>query len=406
MFTGIKLGRIGGVRITLDWSLLLIFAFVTLSLGSGVFPFWHPDWSPALTWAVALAATLLLFASLMLHVLAHSVVARKFSVPVRSTTVFLFGGMAHLDDDPKSPSSEVLIATAGPVSSLLIGLGFLFLGNVSMPPPEAFNDPLEMMAAIDPLRTLLLWLGPINIFIGIFNLFPAFPLDGGRIVRALLWGATRDLRKSTRWAARTGKVLAWILLLLGIAMAFGVWLPVIGGGPIQGLWMLFIGWFLYVAASTSYRMVAIRDLLQGVTVGRLMRRQLPPMISRAAPITVLVDQYLATGEPLFIVGDSLSEVTGLVRAQDVKRIDRAEWTNTPVGQLVTPLAALPHVPPEMEAFRALKDLARHDLEAMVIVDKGEVVGILRRDDVGRWLEFQSHDEDIRQLPEAPVPTQG
>jgi len=201
MFNGIKLGRIGGVRIRLDWSLILIFLFVTLSLGSGVFPFWHPDWRPAVIWSVAIAATALLFVSLMLHVLAHALVARKFGVPVRHTTVFLFGGMAHLDDEPKSPSSEVLIASAGPVTSLVLGLVFLALGSVAMPAPDGFLDPLEMMAAIGPFQTLLLWLGPINIFIGIFNLVPAFPLDGGRILRALLWAGTKNLRRATRWAA-------------------------------------------------------------------------------------------------------------------------------------------------------------------------------------------------------------
>jgi Zn-dependent protease len=401
MFKGIKLGRIGGVGITLDWSMILIFLFVTLSLGSGVFPFWHPDWSPLTVWSVALGATLLLFVSLMLHVLAHSLVARKFSVPVRSTTVFLFGGMAHVDDEPKSPASEVLIASAGPAMSLLLGMLFLFLGSVAMPPPEQFADPLEMMASIDPWRTLLLWLGPINIFIGIFNLVPAFPLDGGRIVRALLWAASGNLRKATRWAAGFSQFVAWALILLGVAMAFGMWIPVLGGGPIQGLWLLFIGWFLNVAASTRYRLVAIRDLLQGVTVGRLMRRQLPPMLPRAAPITALVDQYLATGEPLFVVGDSPAEVTGVVRSQDVKKVNRAEWANTPVGQLVTPLKALPHVPPETEAFAALRELGRLDLDAVVVVQRDEVIGILRREDVARWLELQSHEDDRRTLEEPP-----
>ena len=395
MFKGIKLGRIGGVRIALDWSLILIFLFVTLSLGSGVFPFWHPDWSAATTWAVALGATLLLFGSLMMHVLAHALVARRFGVPVRSTTVFLFGGMAHLDDEPKSPPAEVAIAGAGPATSLIVGLIFLFLGTMRMPPDDGFTDPVTMMQSISPLSTLLLWLGPVNIFIGIFNLIPAFPLDGGRILRALLWAGTGNLRKATRWAAGTGQVVGWALILLGAAMAFGLWLPMLGGGPIEGLWLLFIGWFLNVAAATSHRTVAIRDLLEDVTVGQLMRRQLPPMIPRSAPITALVDSYMATGESLFLVGDAPTEITGVVGADDVKRVNRADWANTPVGQLVTPLGVLPHVSPDAEAFKALKDLGRGDVDAMVVVGKGEVIGILRRDDIARWLEVQSFDDDLR-----------
>jgi len=148
--------------------------------------------------------------------------------------------------------------------------------------------------------------------------------------------------------------------------------------PDSGLWLIFIGWFLNVAAAGSYRMVAIRDVLQGVSVGQLMRRHLPPLVPRAAPIAALVDNYLASGENLFVVGEAPTELIGVVRAQDVKRVSRGEWPNTPIGQIMTPLPALPHGPPDTEAFKALKDLAGLEVDAMVVVSKGAVIGILRR----------------------------
>lgn len=399
MFTGgIQLGRIFGIRIRLDWSLILIFFLVVFDLGAGLLPRWHPAWGPVLSWSVALAAAVLFFVSILLHELSHSLVAKAFGIPVSSITLFLFGGVSSIEHDPNSPGEEALMAGVGPLTSIGLGVVFLALAwLVSALPADVAANPALAMQQMSPLSTLLAWLGPINILVGVFNLIPAFPLDGGRVLRATLWALTRSLRKATRWASRAGQAFAWFLIATGVAMAFGFYVPLLGRGLVGGLWLAFIGWFLNTAAVASYRQVLIRGLLQDVPVTRLMR-PLPVRIDPASPIRVLVDDYLlATDEHVFTVATT-DRIVGLVRASDVRKASRAAWETEPVSAIMTPFDALPKALPSWDTFQALQELGRSNADEMLVTDGARVLGMVRRQDITRWLELEVHDEDVGPRP--------
>ncbi|HKJ87871.1 MAG TPA: site-2 protease family protein, partial [Gammaproteobacteria bacterium] len=242
---GIRLGSVAGIEIRMDWSLLAIFLLILVSLGAGSFPMLHPQWSPLLVWGTAFVASVLFFASVLAHELSHALVGRIYGITVRRITLFIFGGLAHMEDEPRQWRGELLMALAGPVTSLALGVGFVVLGNLAVG-PEAVNParPEETLAGLSPAATMLFWLGPVNIILGVFNLVPGFPLDGGRVLRAVMWGVTGNMRRATRWASRAGQGFAWLLIFTGVSLILGVRLPFLGTGPLNGLWLAFIGWFL------------------------------------------------------------------------------------------------------------------------------------------------------------------
>lgn len=385
---GIRLGRLFGVRIGADWSLLVAFWLVTVSLAAGTFPAWHPDWSESLRWGVALAAALLFFASVLLHELSHALVGRAFGLDVRSITLFIFGGIANVEREPDTPRVELWMAAVGPLTSIVLGLAFLFTGAwLAGGPP---SDPALILQRLGPGPTLLLWLGPVNLMVGIFNLLPGFPLDGGRILRAILWYATGDLARATRWATRSGQALGLMLAVIGVMMIFGARVPFFGTGLVSGLWLAFIGWFLAGAAAASYRQLVVSTLLEGIPVHRLMRRDVA-VVSPDLPLERLVDDLLMRSEQRFfpVVEDEL--LVGLVCLDDVRKVPRAGWGGVCVREVMTPLAALTVVGPRDELDEAVRALGRLDVEQLPVVSAGRLVGVLRRRDVLRWLDLQSLD---------------
>jgi Zn-dependent protease len=261
MNRGVYIGRIFGINIHVDGSWILIFLLITWSLASGLFPTWHPGWGAPLRWAVAVAASLLFFLSILLHELSHSLVAKAQGLSVRRITLFLFGGVSNIEREPTTPKSEFLMAAVGPITSILLGLICMALVSFSAARSSAAaSDPQSALNHFGPVTTLLAWLGPVNVLIGLFNLVPGFPLDGGRILRAGLWSATKDFNKATAWATGVGRMVGWLFIIAGIAMVFGLTIPFLGTGLVSGLWMVFIGWFLSSAALNSYKQTVVRDL--------------------------------------------------------------------------------------------------------------------------------------------------
>ena len=271
---GFRVGRISGVEVRLDWSLLIVFWLIVMNLGGGLFPARHPEWSPWLGWGMAATAAVLFVLSILAHELSHALVGRANGVAVAGITLFIFGGVAHMRGEPRSPRAELLMTVVGPLTSLAIGL-LATAGGAYLASPAVIDaaDPFRAFQRVGPFATVLLWLGPINIMIGLFNLIPAYPLDGGRVLRAALWAATRDLAKATRWAAFVGQAFGMLLIILGVSMVVGVAIPWLGRGLISGLWTAFIGWFLYGAAAASTSQVMLSELLEGVPVSRLMKHQ-------------------------------------------------------------------------------------------------------------------------------------
>ncbi len=391
MRSGINLGKIFGINITVDWSWIFIFLLVTWNLAMGVFPRINPQWGAGLDWILGVIASLLFFASVLSHELAHSLVAESRGLPVKRITLFLFGGVSNIQKEPASPGTEFLMAVVGPLTSLVLGVIFLLLGEFSsgyllIP---SLQNPFRGLSNIGPVATLLLWLGPINILLGIFNLIPGFPLDGGRVLRSILWGITNNLRLATRWATWVGQAIAWIFIVGGIAMIFGLQIPFFGTGFLSGIWLAFIGWFLLNAATQSYQQVVIQDILEGIPVSRLLRTDIHTL-SPELLVSDLVDHYImGTDERSFPVleGDQL---VGLVSLEDVRKVPRKEWEFTRVNQIMTPKADLVTTTPVEEVSDALDDLSRRDIRQMPVLQDGHFIGLIRRQDIIRWLQLQSN----------------
>jgi CBS domain-containing protein len=239
-----------------------------------------------------------------------------------------------------------------------------------------------------PLPTLLLWLGPINIILAVFNMVPGFPLDGGRVLRSIFWAVSRDLRSSTRWASWIGQAIAWLLIVAGISMVFGISIPFFGRGLISGLWLAFIGWFLNNAAVQSYRQVVLEDMLEGIPVATLMRPNaltVPPTLTIS---NLVYEHIMGTDERSFPVveGDRL---LGIVSIEDVRKVPRDRWETTQVADAMTPADRLAVATPRQDVAQALMELTGRDVRQMPVVQEGRLVGMLRRVDIMRWLQLHS-----------------
>jgi Zn-dependent protease/predicted transcriptional regulator len=386
---GIDIARVAGIRIHADWGLVLVVSLLTFGLAEGFLPSWHPDWSPVLRWGVAAAAALAFFVSILLHELSHAAVARLSGIAVPRITLFMFGGLAHLESEPRTWRAELVMALAGPAASLLIGLGCLAaVAGLGTPIPESGAGALRAVSELPPLPTVLLWLGPVNVMLGLFNLIPGFPLDGGRVLRALLWGATGSVRGATRVASTAGQILAWLLVGLGVAVALGLPVPYLAGGVLNGLWLVLIGWFLNNAALTSYRQVVVRKALEDVPVERIMRTQLlrvPPSL----PVSRLVNEHLlASGQSSFPV-EVNGRFVGLVCLRDLYRQARAGWDDLTVGEVMVPAASLATVRPSDAASQALQSLDQRDVSQLPVTEGGRLAGLVRREDLLHWLRLQA-----------------
>lgn len=385
--SGLRLGSLFHVDLVLDWSLLIIFAIISVDLGMRLFPSWHPEWSPGLSWAVALGAALLFLISVLLHELAHAVVARARGVPVRRITLFLFGGLAHMDRDPDTPRSEFLIAIAGPITSLLIGMGALAmassLSGVDLEAATSTGDPEAVMSALSkvpPVASLLLWLGPINLMLALFNLVPGFPLDGGRVLRSLLWAVTKDLTRATRWASGAGQAIAWALMAFG---AFNVFSGAVG----SGLWLVLIGWFLNNAAKLSYQQLLLHDSLREVCVADVMNTR----ITRLAPellVSELVRDHVLSGEQRVFPIQADGRLLGLIGLRDVRKLAPSEWSSALVQDVMSPTADTPGLRPDESAEHALKQLAAGSVEQLPVMQDSQVIGLVGQAELMRWLGWR------------------
>jgi Zn-dependent protease len=376
--SGVRLGTLFGIEIRLDFSVAIIFGLVVYTLGSGVFPTWHEDWTPALTWTVSLAAGLLFFASLLAHELAHSVVAKARGIAVPRITLFVFGGVSEMEREPDTPVSEFLIAVVGPAMSFVLGLAFTQLGAALA--NEAFgslvwSEPEAALATLGPTATLLLWLGPVNIVLGIFNLIPGFPLDGGRVFRAAVWWLTGDLERATRMAANTGRAVAWGLMAVGF-------LQLLQGGTVQGLWLMLIGWFLQVAAKNSQMQSLLRQALAGLSVRDLMRTRFDVVESGLALGAFVDERLLRSGQQTWPVVED-GRLVGMVSFEDVRQRIKAHEAGLTIADAMQ--LAAERVAPDIGGRDALELLLRSHLDPLPVVEDGRIVGLLHRGDIMRWL---------------------
>jgi Zn-dependent protease/predicted transcriptional regulator len=356
------LAKIWGVPVGIHFSWLIIFALLMFSLATGMLPGALPTLPLFGITLVALATTLLFFGSVLAHELGHVFVALRNRIPVRGISLFIFGGVAQIEKEPESAGAEFRIAAAGPLVSFLLAGLFFALAQL----------PFEFIAF--PAS----WLARINLILGLFNLLPGFPLDGGRIFRALVWKLTGSAYRSTKIAAITGQGVAFAMIGLGLFNAFSSSLA-------NGLWLAFIGWFLLNAASGSLAYASLQQRLSGIPVSQVMRREVPQVPSFLT-LSSLVQQYvLGLGKRAMVVGDATGPV-GLITLAQISQVGRARWSMTTTAQAMTPLQELPAISPETPLSEALSHMTHRQLELLPVVVEGQVVGLVSQEDVLRLVE--------------------
>lgn len=394
---GFRLGKLFGIEITVDPSWILIFLLVTWSLAASVFPRLLPNQQPVVWWGSAVLASLLFFASVLSHELAHSLVARARGLPIRRITLFLFGGVSDLEKEPESPGTEFLMAVVGPATSIILGLTFLFLANQLFGGiTSSIITPNGGTSQLSPFQALLLWLGTVNVIVGLFNLVPGFPLDGGRILRSIIWGITNNLKIASRIATLAGQTFGYLFVLIGVVMVFGVNVPFFGTGLVGGIWIASIGWFLANAASRSYEQVLLKDLLKDKPVADLMQNNIT-VVSPDLSISQLVDKYMiGTDKHVFpVIKDG--KLDGLICLEDIQTIPRQQWEKVTVAQAMTPFKKLNTVSPQQGLDEALNKIIQSDIGQIPVIKDNKLLGMLSRRDILLWFTLKAQEEGMEQL---------
>lgn len=370
---GLLIGRILGIPIYVHASWLIIFALITGSLGMQ-FTRQHPQWSSAQHWTAGILTSLLFFASVLFHELSHSVVAKHYKIRVVSITLFIFGGVAQIGRDPEKAAQEFNIAIAGPLSSLFLAGAFYAL---------TLRFPFSHM-----LGALALWLGEVNLMLALFNLIPGFPLDGGRIFRAMVWAITKDFPRATRIAGTTGKVFAYAMILYGAYLVFQ-------NQFLSGIWIAFIGWFLRDAAQASMMQITVRQGLAGLRASDVMSHEVPS-IGRDLTLEDYVEEVQRTGRRChFVMLDD--RLLGLMSLQALNSVPRAEWAATSVQAVMTPRDKILWAHPDEPLMGLLQRLVASDINQMPVLENGpdgqaQIAGIITRDSILRVIQTRSELE--------------
>lgn len=354
----LRVARIFGIPIEIHYTWLIVFGLIAWSLAVGYFPRAGPELGTATTIVLAVAATLLFFAALLAHELAHSYVAIREGLPVRRITLFIFGGIAQMAKEPPTAKSEFRMAAAGPLMSIAIG---------------GLSWGLARILGEGAAQLLFQYLGFINLAVAVFNLLPAFPLDGGRVLRSAIWHFTGSLTRATRIASTAGQWFAYLFMGLGFLQIFG---GRIGGG----IWLLFIGWFLLQAAQASYEQVLIRRALRGVAVRDVMRREIPGVPAGISLAEFVDDYILRSPDSEFCVMED-GALRGLISLEDVKKVPRERWAVVPVAEAMTPEADCPMVAASQSAFDAFLVVASSPTGQAAVREGGRLVGAVSRRDL-------------------------
>jgi Zn-dependent protease/CBS domain-containing protein len=368
-----QLFRLLGIPINLDASWIIILVLIAWSLGDQFRKEYGLE--SAGPWIMGLVAALAFFCCIVLHELGHSVVARAFGMPIRGITLFLFGGVAELEGEPPSAGVEFLMAIAGPVVSFVLAVlfGCLWLIGVASAWPAEVEGVLQ-------------YLGWINATVLVFNMIPAFPLDGGRVFRSILWGATNDLRRSTRWAALVGQGFAYLLIGLGVVQFFfGYW--------VSGIWTALIGLFLNNAARSSYQQVLVREALQGEPV-RLFMNPHPVVVPPSLDLRNWVEDYVYRYHRKFFPVASNGHVEGVISTQALAKYPREEWSRHTVGEVMAHDVAAASIPLDADALQALSKMQRNGLSRLLVTDGDQLVGIVSLKDLLRFLDQKIELEGI------------
>jgi Zn-dependent protease len=364
----ISLGRVFGIPLRLNYTWFIIFALVTFTLVLYVLDQNYPI-EQRIIWGIL--TSLLFFASIITHELAHSILAIRNNIPVKEITLFVFGGVSQITKETTHPRAELSIAIVGPLTSL--ALAGIFYG-------------LHLLLAStqqDLAASSMGWLAWINVLLAVFNLIPGFPLDGGRIFRALVWQRTHDYHRATRIATKVGQGIAYAFIVVGLAL-------IIFSPPnwLNGMWLIFIGWFLRDAARASYQQVLLRDALTGITA-RQVTDYGCPLIPPHLNLTELVQQYiLPTGRSCFLISWG-TELEGMVTLQQIKKVPRTRWAITTVQDIMTPASKLKVAYADQDILSVLQEMNGESTNHIPVMEGGKVIGIINREDIARFLRTRA-----------------
>jgi Zn-dependent protease len=357
-----------GVRIKLDVSWILLSLLIAWSLASGTFPaFYHG--LPRLTyWGMAAATVVGVAISIILHELAHTMVARAFGLPIRSITLFIFGGVVQVEGEPKAPVAELLMALAGPIVSAILGLALLGAGDIFS------SSPVELVGVLQ-------YLGLLNLMLAVFNMAPAFPMDGGRVLRAIVWLVSGDAAKATRIAARAGEVVGILLMAAGALAALGTAL-------VAGLWWIAIGWFIFATARMELAQAEARRLLSGARVAEFMTHN-PVTAPAEMNVHDFVETVLARFPHDFVPIVAKGRPIGAAGFKEVSRTPRDRWLEVSMGEIATPLSQIPVADKDDAIEATLQRMNSVDASRAIVVDHGAVTGILTLKDLASHLRFKA-----------------
>lgn len=378
MQSHITLGKVFGIKVGVHLSWVLIAVLLTVSLATR-FSVINPNWGSEVIWLTAVITGLLFFSAIVAHELAHALVARLRGLPVNSITLFALGGVAMIEKEAADPATEFWMGIAGPIMSVLIGslclaLAMFFGWSIGDSP---FEPSTPVMAA-------LVWLGWINIGLAAFNMLPGFPLDGGRVLRAIIWQLTGDAVRATRIAARIGQVIATLFIVFGIfQFFFGI-----GWGAI---WLAFIGWFLLNAASSSYAQVELSQTLRhldGLTVQDVMKVDCPQLSGATTLQDFVLEHLFRTGERCYVVTKG-GQLAGLVTLHEIKGIPKELWTVKTVGEVMRPVSELQTVMPQTPVRKALEMMIQADVNQLPVVSDGQIVGMISRNRILELLQARA-----------------
>jgi Zn-dependent protease/CBS domain-containing protein len=374
----IPLFKLAGFQIALDWSWFILAVLITWTLASGLFPFYYPGLTPAAYWSMGVIAALGLFGSILVHELGHAMVARRYGLPIRRITLFIFGGVAEMEAEPERPAVEFWVAIAGPITSFLVGLVCWLL--------------LQAAAGVGagvPVVGVLAYLASINAILAVFNLVPAFPLDGGRILRAALWYWKGSLRWATRVASTIGGGFGILLIVLGVYR-------VLIGDFVGGMWWFLIGLFVRFAAQMSYQQVLMRETLRGIPVRRIMAAN-PITVPSGITIAQLIDDYVYRHyHNMFPVVDN-GRLVGCVSMNDIKRLPRDRWASTTVAEIMQQCTEATAISPNMDAMEVLSLMARTQNSRVLVTEGDRLVGVVTLSDLMNFLNVKLNLEAADQV---------
>ncbi len=363
----LRLGKIAGINIYAHLSWFIILVLLTWSLASDWFAQLFPGWATTTYWITAFISALLLFACVLVHELTHALVSQAHGLTVKNITLFIFGGVANIEEGVKRPGIEFQIAAVGPIASLLLAAVTFLLA-------------LPLRGSNSSAEAILDYLAVSNLVLGVFNLIPGFPLDGGRVLRSIIWKVTGNLQKSTRIASYVGQASAYVFILLGIIEFFT-------GNFFNGLWTVFVGWFLLNASQTANTQVELQSTLQGVSVGQVMNPR-PVTVPGNISLQRLMDEYflpLGLHSAPVTQGDYLS---GLITFTDIAGVARERWSYIPVGHVMRLLEQVYMTTPEQPLQDVLKMMGTQDINQVPVIQDGRLVGLLSRESIIRYLQVR------------------